>query len=156
MKPNDAGLDVYEKAPSAGGRFFKSCKPDLVALRSTISTIERPEFPLELQKAYFGVLGHTCIALCQHEIHDCLQQSSIFTFKLAPKPVSTAANLHLRTIAAAIQTVLPLLLRLTLGSTLFEEYLGRERPFDRDCRLRLKFSHNSISQVVVQGLVSVK
>jgi hypothetical protein len=112
MKPNDAGIDVYEKAPSAGGRFSMSCIPDL-ALRSAISTIERPEFTIELQKAYFDVLGHTCIARRQHEINDCLQQNSIFTFNCASKPVSTAANLHLRTIAAAIQTVLPLLLNLT-------------------------------------------
>jgi hypothetical protein len=112
MKPNDAGIDVYEKAPSAGGRFSMSCVADL-ALRSSISTIERPEFTIELQKAYFDVLGYTCIARRQHEINDGLQQNLVVTLNFASKPVSTAANRHLRTIAAAIQTVLPLLLNLT-------------------------------------------
>lgn len=69
--------------------------------------VERPTFSLELEKAYFDTLGEACLPKCHDDNYDCLTRRYILKF--VSKPVSTAANLHLRTVAAAVHTVIPVI-----------------------------------------------
>ena len=77
----------------------------MLVLQSRTVAVTYPTIPPELQKAYCNTFSSAC--QCRDE-HNLLQFPCLSTGNRSTTPiVSRAANLHLRTIAAAIQTVPP-------------------------------------------------
>lgn len=77
----------------------------MLVLQSRKVAVAHPTIPPELQKAYCNTFSTACQGLDEHNIHEfpCLSTGNRRTTPI----VSRAANLHLRTIAAAIQTAPP-------------------------------------------------
>ena len=77
----------------------------MLVLKSRTVAVTCPTVLPELQKAYRNDFSRACQS---QDEHDRLQIPGPSTRNCHPTPVvSRAANLHLRTIAAAIQTVSP-------------------------------------------------
>ena len=108
MPPNDAGDYELESDTSKGSQSWDSCDMVLIAVGPTKVFNARLNFLREIEPDYWNCLNQFGILTCSDapsEGQDCEVQENQTSGN--PVVVSTSINLHLRTIAAAIHTVIP-------------------------------------------------
>jgi hypothetical protein len=108
MPPNGPGDYDLESDTSKGSQSCDSCDMVLIAVGPTKVFNARLNFLREIQPDYWSCLNQFRILTCSYatsEGRDCEVQENQTSGN--PVVVSTSINLHLRTIAAAIYTVIP-------------------------------------------------
>jgi len=152
MKPNDAGLDAYEKAAVAGGAFrmswsadasfeIESCCTDMSNFpRSANSVLQFPKRSVSMSRWIRSSSNPQYLCHCESYANRLQIRQRLFKENCCSNSNGTVF----------------LFRSLIEGPSFVATYLGWERPVRRDSWLRLEYPYRSNSQIVVRRMVPLE